>query len=278
MTSVTLSGASPSLVTVTGTAAAAAAGGDRREDRRVGVEHRRRVALERLRAVRGVGERVEVRRAADADRVALGEVVLHAVLGGREHRGEVDLAEAELALIVVAARRPDADDVLDVEADDPRTVNLLIMCVTSACATAVSGDEPRRAPQTAHPMSICAETQRGSVRSMMISHALLSDAVVDVSACLNSRWWLWMYTGPRPASIERFPRRFSSCVAFRRRRACCTRRRRRGGRTADVVLAEDPGRDDLVVPVRLAHVAMPAGEADSVLVAERAQRQQALRC
>ena len=53
--------------------------------------------------------------------------------------------------------------------------NLLIIAVTYGLAGGARW--PRScpaAPQTAQPMSICATTQRGSVRSMMISHALLS--------------------------------------------------------------------------------------------------------
>ena len=64
-------------------------------------------------------------------------------------------------------------------------------------ATVTTWPEP---PHTAQPMSICATTQRGSVRSITISQPLLSSPL-SMNRCVapNSAAWLWKYAGPRPS-------------------------------------------------------------------------------
>src|SRR6201747_2148873 len=88
------------------------------------------------------------------------------------------------------------------------------------------GGVPNADPQTAQPMSICATTQRGSVRSMISSHELLQAGSADVvgelatasvQRRLDSALWLGRYAWPRPASPERLPRRFSCCAVIRSR-------------------------------------------------------------
>ena len=95
---------------------------------------------------------------------------------------------------------------------------------------------------------------------------------------VNSGWWLWKYAGPRPASTERLPRRLSSWRRVQDLRVAVERAGAAGqAGLADVVLAEDLRRGDLVVPVGLGEVAVAAGEAEAVIVAERAQGLQARR-